>query len=161
MTSLERVITEHGSFVWRILRGLGVPEADREDVAQDVFLVVRRELPNYEERASIRAWLYAIARRVASDHRKRARFRHEFPVDSPPERGMDAEARLEARSSLQSIEALLSRIEPEQRRVFLLYEVEGMTMPEIAEALGAPLQTCYSRLHAARAVVAAHLKEAT
>jgi RNA polymerase sigma-70 factor (ECF subfamily) len=148
--SLERVFSEHVSFVWRTLRAMGVPEADREDVAQEVFLVVRKQLAGYEERGSMRAWLVAIARRVVSDHRNRAHFRHELPRDTLPERGTDPKGKLEARSALERVEAVLSEIAPEQRQVFLLYEVEGLTMPEIAEALGAPLQTCYSRLHAAR-----------
>jgi RNA polymerase sigma-70 factor (ECF subfamily) len=129
---------------------MGVPESDREDVAQEVFLVVRKQLPSYEERGSIRAWLVAIARRVVADHRNRAHVRHEIPSDVPPERGTDPEGRLEARSALERVEAVLDEIAPEQRQIFLLYEVEGLTMSEIAEALGTPLQTCYSRLHAAR-----------
>jgi RNA polymerase sigma-70 factor (ECF subfamily) len=136
---------------------MGVPEADREDVAQDVFLVVQGQLARYEERGSMRSWLYAIARRVMSDHRNRARFRNELPRDTPPEIAVDDERRLEARSSLGAVEAELDAIDPEARRVFLLYEVEGLTMPEIAAAVGAPLQTCYSRLHAARARVIAAL----
>jgi RNA polymerase sigma-70 factor (ECF subfamily) len=153
--SLEQVFTEHLSFVWRILRGMGVSEADREDVAQDVFLVVRKQLPRYEERGAMRAWLYGIAYRVASDHRRRARFRHEIPRDTPPEQPVDEQARLEARESLELVEAALDALDPEQRRVFLLYEVEGLTMAEVAQAVKAPLQTCYSRLHAARSRVCA------
>jgi RNA polymerase sigma-70 factor, ECF subfamily len=160
--SLEHVFAEHLSFVWRILGGMGVPEADREDVAQEVFLVVRSQLARYEERGSMRSWLYAIANRVASDHRSRARFRCELPCDTPPERAFDEEGRLEARRSLELVQAALAGLDPEPRRVFLLHEVEGLTMAEIAQAVGAPVQTCYSRLHAARsrvcAAFAAHLE---
>ena len=154
-TTLEQVFSEHLSFVWRALRAMRVAEADQEDLAQEVFLVVRKQLAGYEERGSMRAWLTAIARRVVADHRNRAHVRRELPRDAPPEGAMDPTARLEARSSLERVDALLDEIGPEQREVFWLYEVEGLTMPEIAEALGAPLQTCYSRLHAAREYVAA------
>lgn len=150
MPSLEQVFTEHVSFVWRALRAMGVAEADREDIAQEVFLVVRRQLPTYEERGTIRAWLVAIARRVVADHRDRAHVRHELPRDAPPDRGQDPRARLEARSALERVEAVLDELAPEPRQIFLLYEVEGLSMPEIADALGVPLQTCYSRLHVAR-----------
>jgi RNA polymerase sigma-70 factor, ECF subfamily len=147
---LEQIFSEHVSFVWRTLRGMGVGEADREDMAQEVFLVVRRQLPAYEERGAMRSWLVAIARRVVADHRDRAHVRRELPRDTPPEGSTDPTSRLEARSSLERVEAALRQLDHDQRQVFLLYEVEGLTMPEIAEALGVPLQTCYSRLHSAR-----------
>jgi RNA polymerase sigma-70 factor (ECF subfamily) len=148
--TLEQVFSEHVSFVWRTLLGMGVSDSDREDLAQEVFLVVRKRLPGYEERGAMRPWLVAIARRVVADHRDRAHVRHEHYREPPPGRAMDPKTRLEARSTLRRVEALLDQIGPEQRQVFLLYEVEGLTMPEIAAALGVPLQTCYSRLHAAR-----------
>ena len=150
MPTLSQVFSEHASFVWRALRGIGVPESDREDLAQEVFLVVRKQLADYEERGAMRAWLVAITRRVVADYRNRAHVRREQPRDAPPESAMDPRDQLEARSALERVDALLAEIAVEQRQVFVLYEVEGLTMPEIAEALGVPLQTCYSRLHAAR-----------
>lgn len=148
--TLEGIFRDHLAFLWRILRYMGVPDADREDVAQDVLLVVQVQLRRYEERGALRSWLYAITRRVVADHRHRARFRNEMVRDVLPEVGKDEQGRLEARSHLSRLDDALDLVSPDQRRVFLLYEVEGMSMPEIADALGAPLQTCYSRLNAAR-----------
>ncbi len=66
-----QVFDAHASFVWRVLRRLGVPDADADDAAQEVFLVVHHKLAAYEERGSIRAWLFTISRQVAS-HRRRS-----------------------------------------------------------------------------------------
>jgi RNA polymerase sigma-70 factor (ECF subfamily) len=150
VATLEQVFSEHASFVWRVVGAMGIGNPDREDVVQEIFLVVRKLLPTYEERGAMRPWLSAIARRVVGDHRGRAYERREIAHAAPPVDATNPTGRLEARSSLKRVEQALERLGADQREVFMLYEVEGLTMPEIAEALGVPLQTCYSRLHAAR-----------
>jgi RNA polymerase sigma-70 factor, ECF subfamily len=149
---MRAVFDEHARYVIRTLRHLGVREADVEDVAQEVFVTVHRRLPEFEGRSKLRTWLYAICLRVASDHRRRAYVVRERATSSPPiddgERsGQEPDALAESRSTVAD---LLGVLDEDKRQVLVLYEIEGLTMREVAEVVGCPLQTAYSRLHAAR-----------
>jgi RNA polymerase sigma-70 factor (ECF subfamily) len=152
---LARVYADHVQYVWRALRYLGVAEADLADVCHDVFLVVQRRLPSFEGRSSLRTWIYGICLRTTSDYRARAFRRREVPhgvvpdsIVVPTQPRAETERRLRAR-----LVELLGELRPEQREVFVLYEVEELDMAEVAAAVGCPLQTAYSRLHAARRVL--------
>lgn len=150
--SFDAVVAEHGPYVWRVLRRLGVRTADVEDVWQETFIVVHRKLGGFEGRAQLRTWLSAIALRVASDYRSRAYRRREQPTEDLPETGAaasQAEGLLDQeRRAL--LDRLMAELKPEQRDVVVLYEFAELPMQEVAEALGCPLQTAYSRLHAGR-----------
>jgi len=152
-TSLFR---EHAAYVWRALRRLGVREADIEDVCQEVFVVVHRRLADFEGRSSPRTWIYGIAIRTASDYRKRASHVREVATATPPDvlsRDNPHDA-LSARQARATLDRLLDALDDDKRAVFVLYEIEEVPMNEVAEAVGCPLQTAYSRLHAARKAVA-------
>ena len=150
----RQVFDEQAPFVWRTLRYLGVPESDLPDVCQEVFITVHRKLDTFEGRSALRTWLYRICQRAASDHRRRAYVRRELVTDSPSEgsspRQVDGIGRLEARAALTFA---LDLLDEHKRAVFVLYEIEGLTMKEVSEVLDCPLQTAYSRLHAARKVL--------
>lgn len=150
--SVREVFEHHASFVWRSLRHLGVHDADLEDLTQEVFVVVHRHFGAYDERDKLRAWLYAICSRVAKAHFRKTARRREHVTPAPPEG--DAEPaqleHLERREAFEHGKQLIAALSEEQRAVFLLYEVERMSMPDVAATLGCPLQTAYSRLHAAR-----------
>ncbi|HVU00163.1 MAG TPA: RNA polymerase sigma factor [Polyangiaceae bacterium] len=151
--SSRQVFDEHAPYVFRVLRYMGVREADVPDVCQEVFVTVHRKIDGFEGRSSIRTWLYKICQRAASDHRRRAYVRREVVTDFAEERPRAVESagpRVEARSTLLFA---LGALDEDKRDVFVLYEIEGMTMREVAEVLGCPLQTAYSRLHAARELV--------
>jgi len=150
---MRQVFDEHGRYVWRALRHLGIADAELPDVSQEVFLTVHKKLPEFEGRSTLRTWLYAICLRVASDHRRRAYVRHEQPsaepmAEGPHPGGAEENTRLEQRATLR---ALLAVLDSDKREVLVLYEIEGFTMKEVAEIVDCPLQTAYSRLHAARA----------
>lgn len=152
LPSLRTVFDEHARYVIRTLRHLGISAADADDVAQEVFVTVHRKLPEFEGRSKLRTWLYAICIRVASDHRRRAYVVRERATSSPPidvgERsGAEPDTTLESRTFVQK---LLENLDDDKRAVLVLYELEGLTMREVAEVIGCPLQTAYSRLHAAR-----------
>lgn len=146
------LVREHAPYVWRVLRRLGVREADVEDVSQEVFVVVHRKLGDFEGRSSLRTWIYGICARTASDHRRLAHVRREEATSRPPERAGSAPqlAELEARDRRAMLDAALDALEDDKRAVLVLYEIEEVPMKEVAEAVGCPLQTAYSRLHAAR-----------
>lgn len=151
------VFREHARYLWRALLGLGVRAADVDDACQEVFLVVHRRLPEFDGR-SIRSWLYAICLRVASDYRRSARVRHEIPVPEVPDAPFAARQQTELESSelWKRLLSALDELDAQKRGAFVLYEIEDLTLREVAEALDCPLQTAYSRLQSAREHVRAH-----
>ncbi len=148
----EEVFRAHAPRVWRVLRRLGVREADVEDQCQEVFVVVHRKLAEFEGRSSLGTWIYGICLRVASDYRRRAHVRHEEPTaDLPEQQNSPPQARLLERAQARALlDAALAELDEDKRAVFVLYEIEEVPMAEVALAAGCPLQTAYSRLHAAR-----------
>lgn len=146
------VFRENLPFVFRALRRLGVADGDVDDVCQEVFLVVMRKLGEFEGRSQLRTWIYGICVRTASDYRKRAPRRREVLTDEPPE-GQVGRTPLDHAQVSQArdlLDKILSRLDDDKRAVFVLYEIEELQMSEVAAALECPLQTAYSRLHAAR-----------
>ena len=151
------VVAEHGPYLWRVLRRLGVRASDIEDVWQETFIVVHRKLGGFEGRSSVRTWLSAIAVRVASDYRNRAHRRREQATEEIPEdpasdmfQRVSQHDELMERERRALLDKLIAELKPEQREVIVLYEFAELPMQEVADALGCPLQTAYSRLHAAR-----------
>jgi RNA polymerase sigma-70 factor (ECF subfamily) len=149
------VFAEHAPHIWRAVRSLGVREADIEDVCQDVFVIVYLKLATFEGRSSLRSWIYGIALRVVADHRKKAYRVRERLVENLPEAVFDASQEQAAvqRQAWEKLDRLLDSLSEEQRRVFVLYELEQLSMREVASILECPLQTAYSRLAVAREVV--------
>lgn len=149
----EEVYREHVRFVWRQVRRLGVAEADVEDVCQQVFEVVHRQLPGFRGEAKITTWLFAIVQRVVSDHRRSAYQRRRVAVDGEIEIRVapDQESTLERRQARALLDDLLGELDDDKRAAFVLCEMEGMAVKDAAEMLGCPVQTVYSRLRAARA----------
>jgi RNA polymerase sigma-70 factor (ECF subfamily) len=153
------VFRTYSPFVWRVLLRLGVAEADIDDVAQEVFLGIHRNLPRFEGRCSLRTWVYGICHRRAVDYRRRASVRPELYSDDPPEQGVAAsqEQGLVLSQARAQLAAVLDGLDEEKRTVFVLFDIEGVAMDEVAEIVGCPLQTAYSRLYAARRKVEATL----
>ncbi len=159
--AFRRLFDDHARYVWRSLLGFGVFESDVADASQQVFVVLHRKLDRIEPGCSIRTFIYGVCLRVASDFRGRAHLRRERLYADPPDTVLPPaqEQLLSQRQALHLLEQALDRLDPAQRTVFVLYEIEEQTMPEIARALGCPIQTAYSRLHAARRSVVASLGE--
>jgi RNA polymerase sigma-70 factor (ECF subfamily) len=160
--SFDEVFAETAPFVWRALRRLGVREEDVEDVAQEVFLVVHRRLSSFEGHSTVRTWVYGICLRVAADHRRRPHHAREQPMEEPPEPIAQAEqdAEVDRRRALAWLDRVLDQLDDDKRAVFVLYEIEGAPMSEIAKLLGCPVQTAYARLYAARKHVEAAARRA-
>jgi RNA polymerase sigma-70 factor (ECF subfamily) len=157
-----RAFRELAPFAWRVLRRLGVAEADVEDVCQEVFLVVHRRLDAFEGRSSLRVWVYGICMRAAWEYRRRPHRRREEATSSPPEASIPApqDDEIDRRRALALLDAALDELDDEKRAVFVLYEIEHVPMQEVAQAARCPLQTAYSRLHAARRQVEATMRRA-
>jgi RNA polymerase sigma-70 factor (ECF subfamily) len=153
---LAGIYETHHAFVWRSLARLGVWPARLDDAVHDVFMVVARRLPEYEGRATMKTWLFAIAMRVAQaarrdaarEQRGRDRLQAVGPAEHLPHDDADA-ARM--------LHALLERLDDDQRAVFIMAELEGMTANEIAMATATKPATVYSRLRLAREALARHV----
>jgi len=149
--SLAEIFEQYTPFLWRALINLGVPAADAPDQCQEIMITVHRRLASFDG-ASLRGWLYGICVRVASDYRRSARVRREVLTDTPPD-GVDAADLADAldreRSARRLMDAL-SSLDEAKRVAFVLFELEELTLAEVSEAVGAPLQTVYSRIKAAR-----------
>ncbi len=152
----------HAGFVWATLHRMGVPDSDRADLLQEVFLVVHRRLDSYDRSSLVTTWLYGICLRVVSTWRRHRRRHPEDPVEVVPEappRGRerspeDAAASAQARALVGRV---LDGLDADKRAVFVMFELEEFTCPEIAAMTGVPVGTVYSRLHAARAAFAERL----
>lgn len=141
---------------------MGVDSGDVDDVLQEVFLVVHRRLGDYDGRASMKAWIYGICVRKASDHRKLAHKKRERVTDDVPEAETTSagpEASVAGRRALARLDQALAELDEDKRAAFVLYEIEGLGVAEVAAAVGVPLQTAYSRLTAARKHVELALRD--
>jgi RNA polymerase sigma-70 factor (ECF subfamily) len=152
LAEFEALYRAQVGFVWRSLRRFGVPDAGLDDATQDVFMIVHRRFGVWEQGGSVRAWLYGVARRVASSHR-RTDDRHQRKLAALPQQGAHEglEDRLGARQQLEQIAAQIEALEPKRQQVYVLIELEGLSAPEAADAIGCKLNTVYSRLRRARA----------
>lgn len=140
----------HQRFVWRSLARLGTADVLLPDAVHDVFMVVARRLREFEHRASIKTWLFAICMRVARATRRdfareqRRRERLESVQVAPAQPHAQADA-------ARALRDMLQQLDENKRAVFIMVELEEMTAPEIAEALSIKTATVYSRLRLARA----------
>lgn len=155
-TDEARVATalqEHFASVWRSLRRLGVHESSADDDAQRVFLAFARRIAEIEPGFE-RAYLLGIAVKVAANARRRQARSVEEPsaaLDQERSTHGDPESLLQEAQRRRRLDEALASFAPEQREVFVLYELEGFSLPEIARALQVPLGTATSRLRRARA----------
>ncbi len=137
------------SSVYAFLVRQGVPSADLKDLTHDVFTAAINKWTNFDQTRSPRPWLLGFAWRVASDYR--ARKRPEL-VETLPDLGVEGEvaASMEARDARRLIQRGLMTLDEPKRCAFVMHQLEGLSVSEVSEAMGAPVQTTYSRLKAAR-----------
>lgn len=152
---LPGLFRAHYASVWRLLRRFGVPLAQLDDAAQEVFWVAARRFADIELGRE-KAFLYGVALRVASNELRRANVNAE--VTSPlGERELvvsdpapNPEESLEQRRAIALLDRVLGRLPIELRTVFVLFELEGLEVSKIAEIEGLPVGTASSRLRRAR-----------
>ena len=150
-SQFEQIYADEFGYVWNSLRRLGIPERNLEDVCHEVFMVVYRKLEQYDSDRPIRPWLFGIAFRVASDHREKASNARELLTDpEPPSEAPAALDELSADEARDVVMRAVQQLDMERRAIFVLSELDGHAMPEVAESLSVPLNTAYSRLQAAR-----------
>jgi RNA polymerase sigma-70 factor (ECF subfamily) len=142
----------HWAFVYRTARRLGTPQEELEDVVHDVFVVVLRKLDTFED-GRLTTWLYRITANTVSDRHRRRRVRSAFAalkvwIGAAPPPAPDRRA--EQACAERRTEQVLARMSPKKREVLALHALEGLSGDEIAERLGCPVNTVWTRLHHAR-----------
>lgn len=152
LPTFDELYTRYFDLVWRLVRRFGVQPALVEDAAQDTFIVVHRRLGSLRPEASPKAFVVAIALRVAHDYRRSARRKGATSVEEADLATLDGspyDLVLRAQAG-QLVATFLDSLGADHRAVFVLAELEGMTAPEISDLLSVNLSTVYTRLRAAR-----------
>ncbi len=139
-------------YVWNTLRRLGTRDRDLEDLCHEVFIVFYRTLDEYDAARPLKPWLFGISFRVCSDYRRRAGYRFEVPVDAhdPACQRPHADEQLVSEERRKLVLRALEALEIDRRAVFIMHDLDGHSMPEIAQVIDAPINTLYSRLRLAR-----------
>jgi RNA polymerase sigma-70 factor (ECF subfamily) len=158
---LTELLRAHYTSVWRTLRRLGVSEAHADDAAQEVFIVLSRRLSDVRD-GSERTFLLSCAVRVAANHRRAWYARHEvvddhaLATERDPQPG--AEQLLDIKQLRETLDLVLGTWPEELRTVFVLFELEGLSVPEIARMTETKLGTVASRLRRSRELFQAAAK---
>jgi RNA polymerase sigma-70 factor (ECF subfamily) len=148
------LVHEHFDVVWRSLRRLGVPPGSVDDAAQQVFIVAARKLDTIHV-AGEKPYLLGIAVRIASDARRSQARRREVPRDEAEEGDRvdpqpSPEDLVDRKRAREILDRVLSAMPMDLRAAFTMFEIEEMSVPEVASALGIPVGTAASRLRRAR-----------
>jgi RNA polymerase sigma-70 factor, ECF subfamily len=151
---VSRVYEAHAGFVWKSLQRLGVRDPDLDDVLQEVFVVVHQRLSTFDGTSKVTTWLFGICLRVASAYRRRGFRRKETCVAEPPEDtqrdSTSPEDEMAAAQTRRRLADLLDELDLDKRAVFVMFEIDELPCEEIAQIVGVPVGTIYSRLHSAR-----------
>jgi RNA polymerase sigma-70 factor, ECF subfamily len=153
--SFEALYDQWFEDVSRWVRALGAREADRDDLVQDIFLVVHRRLSDFDGQ-NVAGWLYQIARRKVRDHRRLLWVKQLFGTSSlaPADAMLSTERgpldELETKQKRELLEELLTKLNADQRAAFVLFEIEGNSGEEIAALQNVPINTVWARIHKAR-----------
>jgi RNA polymerase sigma-70 factor (ECF subfamily) len=152
-TSFEAIYDRWFDDVSRWARAFGGLDADLDDLVQEVFLIVRRKLPKFDE-GNLPGWLYRITQRTVRDYRRRAWFRRAL-LNRDGDRvetshDPDPSQVLERREAERILVQILAKMSASRRAAFILFEIEGYTGEEIAALEDVPVNTVWTRLHHAR-----------
>ncbi|MBN1605469.1 MAG: sigma-70 family RNA polymerase sigma factor [Polyangiaceae bacterium] len=154
MKPFASIYQQYFDFVWASVRRLGVESAAVDDVVHDVFIVIHGRLHTLRRPEALRSWIYGIVRRTVSDHRRSQRVRMasgrrlaceaDAPCAATP---LDIAAQNE---KVRLLFNLLKELDVPKREIFMMVELDELTVPEVAEILQIPVNTAYTRLRAAR-----------
>jgi RNA polymerase sigma-70 factor (ECF subfamily) len=149
---LRATVAQHYDVVWRFVRRMGVPEAGAEDVVQQVLVVLARKLDSVDA-AKERSFLLGTALRVAADYRKQHARRREVSVENAtdePSHVLATDEELDRRRARRVLDQILDQLPSDLRSVFVMCDLEELSMAEAAASLDIPAGTVASRLKRAR-----------
>jgi RNA polymerase sigma-70 factor (ECF subfamily) len=151
----EQLYGEHFSFGWRVLRHLGLPDAALRDASQELWLVVYRRLPSFDQSCHPRSWLFGIAVNVARNHRRSELRRGpvaELPAELPGTE-LDPEALQSGRETWLIVQSFLGSLPELDRCIFVCNVLERLSADETARALGIGVATVYQRVRTLKRAV--------
>lgn len=161
--TFDTIVKQHEGDIHRVLGAHRVARKDRDEVCQEVLLAIHRGLPTFDPTravnvaAALRCWIYGICVRQAACYRRRMRKRREREhlrgadeldhfdggAPSPDQQMMVCERR-------EALHVALSALSPFHREFLLAHEIEGASIPDLAEAYRIPVNTAWNHLHVAR-----------
>ena len=152
--SFQAVYARYFDFVWASARRLGVDSSAIDDVVQEILIAIHGNLHTLQRPEALKSWVYSVTRRTVSNHHRAVRARGgktTTVVDDQLESHQPTPYEVTQKNSeLLLLANLLAELDEPKRELFVLVEIEEMTVPEVADALDIPVNTAYSRLRAAR-----------
>lgn len=165
--SLDALITRYQPRVLRFGTRMCGDREDAQDVVQETLLTMARSVRDFRGESSVSTWLYAIARSFCIKKRRRSKFApaHPISLDAPEgeqlqglsDLGPSPERAAYGREIGAALDASIRALDPGQREVLLLRDVEGLSAPEVGTVLGLSVDAVKSRLHRARLAVRQHM----
>ena len=163
VSSFESIYRRYFDFVWSSVRRLGVSAAATDDVVQEVFIVIHSRIDSLERPESLRSWIYGITRRIVSTYHRAQRTKEAsgaaLAAEPDGRRTPTPLELVEQNDQVKLLFELLQEVDEAKREVFMMVELDELTVPEVAEILEIPLNTAYSRLRTAREAFVAALAE--
>jgi RNA polymerase sigma-70 factor, ECF subfamily len=153
-SALRQLVQEHYDFIWRLLARLNVSSPEVDDAAQQVFMVLVSREGLTIKVGSERAFLYGVALRVAKEFRRKSQSQLNHIIPDPEvliDRTHDVEAVAERSQARRQLDRILQQMPDNLKEAFILFELEDLSVPQIAELLSIPTGTVASRLRRARA----------
>jgi RNA polymerase sigma-70 factor (ECF subfamily) len=158
----EKVYREHVESVARWAARLGGAEIDVDDVVQEVFVAVHKQLPRFRGDSSLRTWLYRITANQVGERRRGDRWRRFWsgpPAEDVASPALTPVENLERREAAARVYRALDAMNDRYRTLVILFELEKLSGQEIAELLGMSLDSVWVTLHRARAQFKKRLEE--
>ena len=145
-------------YVYRTLRRLGTAPSEVDDLAQELFLALRRSWSEYDPERPLRPYLFGIAFRIASAHQRKRSREVAFGIVEIDDTGPGPDDALQIKQARALVLAALERVPLPRRAVLVMHELDDVPVSEVASALSIPLFTAYSRLRKARKELAAAVR---
>jgi RNA polymerase sigma-70 factor, ECF subfamily len=149
------------SYVFHVLRWLGARPLEIEDLAQEVFIALRRAWPHYDTSRPLRPYLFGVAFRVVSMQRRKRKHEVAFASLEIRDGGPDPDEALQAKQARATVLRALEKIPLRRRAVLVMHDLEEVPMAEVAATLSIPLFTAYSRLRKARKELESAIRRTT
>ena len=153
-----RAFDQELDYVFASLRRLGAPAADLEDLAHDVFVVLLRHWPTLDTSRPLRPYLFGIAYRIVSAHRRRRLREVPHISEEPADTGPGPEKVLQSQQAVALLHAALERVPLPRRAVLILHELDGIPIAEVARVLSITRFGAYARLHKGHRELAAAVR---
>jgi RNA polymerase sigma-70 factor (ECF subfamily) len=134
-------------YIFETLRRLGARPSEVEDLAHDIFVVLQRNWSELDLERPLRPYLFGIAFRIVSAHRRRRVRELPYAVPDVEDRAPGPERLLESQESVELLLAALERVPLPRRAVIILHELDGVPIAEVARTLSITRFGAYARLH--------------